>query len=264
MSLTNALNISKTGLYLLENSMSVVAQNLATREVDAYKEQYIVAQDLGYSSITEPGSSTSANTTAPVGVSIGMGVKLGGVYRSFRQGDPIITDNPLDFMILGRGFYQIQMPDGTTSYTRAGVFQKNSQGQLVTVDGYPVLPTITIPANAMSVNVSNEGVVEVTIQGQQAAQNIGQLQLANFINPNGLKAIGKNLFLETEASGTPTISNPDINGVGSIAQGQRESSNVNPIEAITSLIKIQRSYENLTKAIQTADHMYEAANRMGG
>lgn len=262
MALTNALNIAKTGLYLMETNLGVVTQNLATREVDGYKEQYIVAQDLGYSNIAEAGSSTSTNTTAPAGIAIGMGVKLAGIYRSFQQGDPIITDNPLDLMIQGKGFYQIQMPDGSTGYTRAGVFQKNNQGQLVTIDGYPLLPNITVPTNAESISVSNEGVVEVTIQGQQSPQNIGQIQLATFVNPNGLRAVGKNLFLETEASGSATVSNPEINGVGNIWQGQRESSNVNPIEAITNLIKIQRSYENLTKTVQTVDHMYEAANRM--
>lgn len=262
MSLPSALNIAKTGLRLNEINTAIESHNLSAQGVMGYKRQYPVAQDIGYTDVSPAGSSTSSTTFSTMGIPIGLGVKMGGVYRSFSQGEPIITENPLDVMIQGKGFFQIQMPDGSTGYTRAGVLGQNAQGQITTVEGYQVLPVMTIPTNAESLSISSDGIVQVTIAGQQAPQQIGQIQLATFINPNGLRAVGKNAFLETQASGTPNVSNPEVNGTGSLMQGLLESSNVNPIEAITNLIKIQHAYEHLTKVVSTADAMYEAANRM--
>lgn len=260
--LISALNIAKTGLYLNETSTAIESQNLSSQGVTGYKRQYPVAQDLGYSDVSQAGSSTSGATLSTVGIPVGLGVKMAGIYRSFSQGEPIMTENPLDIMINGNGFFQIQMPDGSTGYTRAGILEKNAQGQITTIDGYSLLPAITIPSNAESIHISGDGQVQVTLPGQQTAQTIGQIQLATFINPNGLRAVGKNAFLETQASGTANVSNPETNGTGSLLQGAQEGSNVNPIEAITNLIKIQHAYEHLTKVVSTSDAMYEAANRM--
>ena len=263
MSLTRALDIAKTGLYLQETNIGVKAGNLAAQGVDAYKAQYLVAQDLGYQDASQAGASSSASTITPIGLPISLGVKAAGIYRNQKQGDPIGTENESDIMINGKGFYQVQMPDGTTGYTRAGSFQTGPQGTLETIDGYQLIPAITVPTTGVeSLVVSQEGVVQVMIQGQTAMQTIGQIQLASFINPNGLRGVGKNTFVETEASGTATVSNPALNGIGSLWQKFRESSNVNPVEEITDMIKIQHAYEHLTKVISTTDSMFDTASRM--
>ena len=198
-----------------------------------------------------------------MGLPISLGVKAAGIYRNQKQGDAIGTENEGDIMIQGKGFYQVQMPDGTTGYTRAGTFELNAQGTLVTIDGYQLLPAITVPTTGVeSFSVSQEEVVQVQVQGQTTLQTVGQIQLASFVNPNGLRGVGKNAFLETEASGTPTVSNPAINGMGSLWQRFRESSNVNPVEEITDMIKIQHAYEHLTKVISTTDSMFDTASRM--
>ncbi len=263
MSLTRALDIAKTGLHYREIEIGIKSGNLAGQGVDSYQAQYLVGQDIGYQDASAAGASSSASTITPVGLPISLGVKAAGIYRNQRPGDPIGTENSMDVMINGKGYYQIQMPDGTTGYTRAGTFQQNSQGSLSTIDGYQLIPAITIPTTGVeSISISDDGVVQVQVQGQQAMQTIGQIQLATFVNPNGLRGVGKNSFLETEASGTATVSNPGLNGVGALMQGYRESSNVNPVEEITDMIKLQHAYENLTKVISTTDSMYETANRM--
>lgn len=263
MSLTRALDIAKSGLYLQEKNIGVKAGNLAAQGVDAYKAQYLVAQDLGYQDITEAGASSSASTITPVGLPMSLGVKAAGIYRNQKEGDAMETGEERDLMIKGKGYFQIQMPDGTTGYTRAGSFQMSAQGTLETIDGYPLIPAITVPTTGVeSLVISQEGVVQVQVQGQAALQTIGQIQLASFSNPNGLRGMGKNAFVETEASGTATISNPALNGVGAVWQGYRESSNVNPVEEITDMIKIQHAYEHLTKVISTTDSMFDTASRM--
>lgn len=262
MSLTRALDIAKSGLFLQEKNISVKAGNLSAQGVDSYQAQYLVAQDLGYQDISDPGASTSSNTISPVGIPISLGVKAAGIYRNQRQGDPISTEYQYDLMISGNGYFQVTMPDGTTGYTRAGALQIGPQGNLETIDGYAITPAITIPTTGVErVFVSQDGQVEAQVTGQTTLQNVGQIQLATFVNANGLRGVGKNTFMETEASGTPTISTPTTNGLGAIWQGYRESSNVNPVEEITDMIKIQHAYENLTKVISTTDEMYASASR---
>ncbi len=263
MSLNNAMNIAKTGLHLQETNIAVKSQNLASQGVDSFKRQYLVAQDIGYQDRSVAGAQTSANTSSAVGLPIGLGVMPAGIYRAFETGDPISTGERLDIMITGNGFYQVLLPDGTTGYTRTATFQKDPQsGQLKTIDGYFLQPNITIPADAVDVEVSPDGIVSVQIAGQTTMQQVGQIQLSRFLNPNGLRAMGKNIYLETAGSGTPTVSNPGLQGTGTLLQGYREGSNVNSVEEITDLIKIQHAYEQLTKVITTSDAMFDASNRM--
>ncbi len=263
MSLNNALNIAKTGLHLQETNIAIKSQNLAAQGVDSFKRQYLVAQDLGYQDKALAGAQTSNTTIAALGLPIGLGVKPAGIYRSFEQGDLVSTGEALDLAISGEGFYQVQLPDGTLGYTRTATFLRDAQtGQLVTIDGYALQPAITIPIDATDIEVSNDGIVSIKLAGQTNLQNVGQLQLARFINPNGLRAMGKNIFLETDGSGVPQIANPGLQGNGTIMQGYRESSNVNSVEEITDLIKIQHAYEQLTKVITTSDAMFDASIRM--
>jgi flagellar basal-body rod protein FlgG len=263
MSLNNALNIAKTGLHLQETNIAVKSQNLAAQGVDAFKRQYLVAQDLGYQDKALAGTQTSTSTTATLGLPIGLGVMPAGIYRSFEQGDLIATGEALDIAITGEGFYQVQLPDGTYGYTRTATFQKDPQtGQLVTIEGYPLQPNITIPIDATDVAVSSDGMVSIKLAGQTNFQDVGQIQLTRFINPNGLRAMGKNIFLETDGSGSPQTANPGLQGNGLIMQGYREGSNVNSVEEITDLIKIQHAYEQLTKVISTSDAMFDASIRM--
>jgi flagellar basal-body rod protein FlgG len=258
-----AFNITKSGLQLQETNIAIKSQNLAAQGVDGYKRQYLVAQDLPYQDVSMVGAPTSASGTVnTTGLSIGSGVKAAAIYRSFTDGDLVNTGNGLDLAISGDGFFQITMPDGTHAYTRAGIFQLNGTGQLTTASGYPVAPGITIPPTANGIKITEDGQVVVEITGQTAPQVVGQLQLSTFVNPSGLRALGDNLFAETPASGTPDTGTPTTNKRGSIRQGWRESSNVNPVEEITDLIKIQRAYEMLTKVLNTGDAMMEAANRV--
>lgn len=264
MSITTAFNIAKTGLQLQELNISVKAQNLAAQGVDSYKRQYVVAKDLPYTnSEQEPGAATSAaGTSFTVGLPIGLGVKAAGIYRSSQMGDLISTGQEKDIAIQGEGFYQIEMPDGRTAYSRVATFQLGPDGVLRTISGFPLTPQITIPQEARSLSVSPDGVVQVQLPGDNNFQQIGQIQLATFVNNNGLRAMGDNLFEETEASGTADIGNPGTNQRGMLMQGFREASNVNPVEEITDLIKIQHSYEHLTKVLTTGDAMMEASNRI--
>ena len=186
---------------------------------------------------------------------MGLGTRAVATARQFQQGNLQQSGNPLDMAVLGQGFFEVQMPDGTAGYTRDGSFQVNAQGQLVTNNGYTVNPGITIPANAQSVTVGNDGTVSVTLPGQATAQAVGQLQLTSFINPAGLEPKGQNLFTETAASGGPTAGAPGANGLGNIRQGFVETSNVNVVEELVAMIQTQRAYELNSKAIQTSDQM---------
>lgn len=263
MSLNNALNIARTGLQLQETNIAVKSQNLAAQGVDSFKRQYLVAQDLGYQDKSLAGTPTANNTLSALGLPIGLGVKAAGIYRSFEQGDPVSTGEATDLMIAGDGFYQILLPDGTFGYTRVATFQRDANtNQLVTIDGYALQPNITIPIDATDIEVASDGQVSIKIAGQTNFQTVGQIQLTRFINPNGLRSMGKSIFLETDGSGAPQTNNPGIQGNGYIMQGYREASNVNSVEEITDLIKIQHAYEQLTKVITTSDAMFDATIRM--
>jgi flagellar basal-body rod protein FlgG len=186
---------------------------------------------------------------------MGLGVRTGSVYRIHQQGSLQITDNPLDLAINGEGFFQIEMPNGETAYTRDGIFQVNQDGEIVTNMGYPLQPGFVVPEDAIDIMISNDGLVQAKIQGQVALQDLGQLQIATFINPAGLEAIGDNLFLETEASGGANVGNPGTDNFGTVRQGAVENSNVNVVEEITTLITAQRAYEMNSKVISTSDDM---------
>lgn len=251
-----SLDIGATGMMAQQTNVDVISNNIANMTTTGYKRQRAAFQDLIYQTLNRPGATSSdAGTTVPSGLQVGLGVKTGAVYREHSQGPVEMTENDLDLAILGRGFYQVELPNGDTAYTRDGTFQINENGELVTVQGYRVLPGITIPANATGIDVSASGEVQVTIAGQVATQNLGQLQLADFINPAGLEAIGNNFLLETTASGAPVVGNPNADNFGQIEQGALERSNVDVVSEITELITAQRSYEMNSNVISTSDEM---------
>ncbi|HRF31064.1 MAG TPA: flagellar basal-body rod protein FlgG, partial [Azonexus sp.] len=212
-------------------------------------------EDLLYQTLRQPGAQSSQQTQIPSGLQLGTGVRPVSTARIFTQGNIQKTDNSLDVAVQGNGFFQVLLPDGTTGYTRDGSFQKDNQGQIVTADGYPVQPNITIPANALTVSIGTDGTVSITQSGTAATTQIGSIQLATFINPGGLQSIGQNLFLETAASGTPTPNTPGTNGAGIVNQGYVETSNVNVAEELVTMIQTQRAYELNSKVVSTSDAM---------
>lgn len=252
-----ALWIAKTGLDAQQTRMAVVSNNLANVNTTGFKRGRAAFEDLLYQTERQPGAQTSQQTQAPSGLMLGTGVRVVSTDKNFSQGNLTQTGNALDLAINGRGFFQIQMPDGTTAYTRDGSFQIDSQGQLVTSSGYVVQPGVQIPTGAQSVSISNDGIVSVSVNGSSTPQQVGQLQTADFINPAGLQAKGENLYVETAASGSPQTGAPGANGLGSLQQGALESSNVNVVEELVNMIETQRAYEMNSKAISTSDQMLQ-------
>lgn len=250
-----SLWIARTGLDAQQTQLDVIANNLANVSTNGYKRQRAVFEDLLYQNLRQAGAQSSQQTQVPSGLQLGTGARPVSTAHLFTQGNLQKTDNSLDIAVNGEGFFQVLLPDGTTGYTRDGSFQKDSQGQIVTADGYPVQPAITIPANALSISVGNDGTVTVTQPGTAAATQIGSMQLATFINPAGLQSIGQNLFLETAASGTPTPNTPGSNGAGVVQQGYVETSNVNVAEELVTMIQTQRAYELNSKVVSTSDSM---------
>ncbi len=252
-----ALWVSKTGLSAQNTRLSTIANNLANAATVGFKRDDAQFQDLLYQIRAQPGASSSQNTQLPSGIQIGTGVRVVGTTKQFTEGSLQVTQKSLDMAINGRGFFQILMPDGSTAYTRNGEFQLNSDGEIVTPSGMQVQPTISIPQGAQTVTISRDGIVEVQIPGQAAPQQIGQLQLTDFINPAGLQAIGSNMFLETAASGTPQQGNPGDTGFGTVEQGTLEASNVDVVEEMVNMIATQRTYEMNSKVISTSDQMLQ-------
>jgi len=250
-----SLWISKTGMEAQQTQLDTISHNLANVSTNGYKKSHAVFEDLMYQNMRQAGSNSSEQTTLPTGLQLGLGTRAVATSRSFTQGNLQQTGNPLDLAVRGNGFFEIQMPDGTTGYTRDGSFQVNAQGQLVTNNGYLVNPGITVPATATSVSVGNDGTVTASLPGQSLPQTIGQIQLASFVNPAGLDPKGQNLYAETAASGTPSAAAPGTNGLGQLSQGFVETSNVNVVEELVSMIQTQRAYELNSKAIQTSDQM---------
>ncbi len=258
-----ALRTAATGMAAQQLNVEVISNNIANMNTVGYKKQRAEFADLLYLDVERPGSQSSdTGTIVPTGVQIGTGVKAGSVYRIDTQGSPTQTGNALDVAIDGSGYLQVLMPSGETSYTRAGNLSMNAQGQLVTQDGYQVIPQITIPAGSTNITISQAGQVQVTTAGATAPTVVGTLQLATFLNPAGLEAKGNNLFMETSASGSPTVGVPGVNGVGTLMQGYTESSNVDPVTEISSLIVAQRAYEMNSKVINTADQMLSTTSQM--
>lgn len=250
-----SLWIAKTGLDAQQTQLDVTSNNLANVATNGYKRARAVFEDLLYQTLRQPGASSSAQTQIPSGLQIGTGVRPVSTNRNFTQGNLTQTGNSLDIAIQGDGFFQIQLPDGTLGYTRDGAFQKDSQGQIVTSNGYPLSPAITIPSNALTISVGTDGVITVLQSGSATPVQVGQIQLANFVNVGGLQSMGQNLFLETASSGTATPNTPGTNGVGLLNQGYVETSNVNVVEELVNMITTQRAYEINSRAIQTSDQM---------
>ncbi len=250
-----SLAIAKTGLEAQQTQLDAITNNLANGSTNGYKRTRAVFEDLMYQNIRQAGAPDTQTTQLPTGLQLGTGVRTVATARNFSQGSLTQTGNPLDIAINGQGFFQVQMADGTTGYTRDGAFQVDAQGQLVTSSGLPVNPGITLPANAQNVTVGRDGIVTATVPGSVAPQQIGQLQLAHFVNPAGLDPRGGNLYTETAASGSPQTGNPGSNGLGALNQGAVEASNVNVVEELVSMIQAQRAYEINSKAIQTSDQM---------
>jgi flagellar basal-body rod protein FlgG len=259
-----SLDIAASGLQAQQTNVDVISQNLANLSTTGYKRQVPEFQDLLYQDIKKVGASSSdTGTIIPTGIQLGLGVKTAAIHRDIRQGAPTSTSEPTDLAISGRGYFQVTLPDGTTAYTRDGTFQISPTGEIVTADGYPLTPAITVPPNSTNLNINASGVAEATIPGQTNPSNLGQIQLATFINENGLQALGSNLFAETQASSTPVIGTPGLDGVGNIQQGFLETSNVNPVSEITGLIIAQRAYESQTKVLTASDQMLQNLNQVG-
>jgi flagellar basal-body rod protein FlgG len=257
-----ALWIAKTGMEAQQTQLDVTSNNLANVATNGYKKSHAVFEDLMYQTLRQSGANSSEQTQLPTGLQVGLGVRTVATSRQFSQGNLVQTGNTWDMAIKGQGFFEVQMPDGTSAYTRDGSFQTSATGQLVTNNGYTVQPGITVPANAQTVTVAPDGTVSATIAGQTAPQVLGQLQVASFINPAGLEAKGQNLYTETAASGTPTSGVPGNNGLGTLMQGYTESSNVNVVEELVSMIQTQRAYELNSKAITTADQMLQKLGQL--
>lgn len=251
-----SLDIGATGMLAQQMNVDVISNNIANMTTTGYKRQRIEFQDLMYQNITRPGtSSSSADTPVPSGIQIGLGVKPAATYRIHTQGTVQITDSELDIAIDGQGYFQIELPNGEPGYTRAGSMQLNQDGQIVTTQGLLLEPGITVPDDAVNLEINRAGEVFVNFRDRPDSQNLGQIELVNFINPAGLEAVGDNLFLETEASGDPIVGNPGEDNFGTLLQGALEQSNVDVVKEITTMITAQRAYELNSQVISTSDEM---------
>ncbi|OIQ93726.1 flagellar basal-body rod protein FlgG [mine drainage metagenome] len=258
-----ALDIAATGMQAQQTNVEVISNNIANMNTTGYNRRRAEFTDLLYQDMKRVGSNSSdSNTIVPTGIQLGLGVQTASVYRITEQGSLTSTSNSLDVAVQGKGYFQVQLPTGQTAYTRDGEFQLSSTGQIVTSEGYTVLPAITVPTNALSVTINSSGQVSITLSGQTASSVVGQLQLAAFPNEAGLEAQGNNLFLETSASGNAVVSTPGQPGYGTVLQGYLESSNVNVVTEITDMISAQRAYEMNSKVIQSADEMLQTLNQV--
>jgi flagellar basal-body rod protein FlgG len=257
-----ALYTSSSGMQAQQTNLDAIANNLANVNTVGFKRTRVDFQDLLYRTFRAPGTVSANGIMVPTGIQVGHGTRLVATQRIFGQGDFQQTENPLDLVIEDDGFFQILRPDGTTAYTRSGALKKDGTGRIVTSDGFLLQPAITIPGNATSVAVGSDGAVSVTLPGQTTAQQVGGIQLARFVNPAGLQSIGRSLFVPTQASGDPVVASPGTDGMGTIAQGFLEMSNVKVVEEMVAMITSQRAYEANSKAIQTADEMLNVANNM--
>lgn len=254
-----SLYTSTTGMVAQQLNLDTIANNLANVNTTGFKRSKTDFEDLMYQILEEPGTTANESGTSPSGIQIGLGVKPTAVGKIFSQGDAQNTSNPLDLMIEGDGFLQVQMPNGDTNYTRSGALKLNSSGEVVNSDGYRILPNITIPTDAVSITVSTDGTISVRQPGSSTLSQVGQLQIARFQNPTGMVAKGKNLLQESESSGAPQVVLPGENGAGTIAQGFLEGSNVSVVEEMVQMVTAQRAYEASSKVVQTADQMLNAA-----
>lgn len=258
-----ALYSAASGMTAQQLNVDNIAHNLANANTAGFKARRAQFQDLLYQNMVQPGASAGQQTVVPTGLQLGLGTRAASNEIVFTQGDFSQTNNPLDLVIQGRGFFQIRKPTGETAYTRAGSFHLDRDGNMVTSDGNPVEPQITIPPNAISVTIATDGTVSFQAPGQNNAQVAGQIQLANFPNPAGLTNVGQNLYLPTDASGEPVVGTPGgQEGIGSLLQGYTEQSNVSVVEEFINLIVSQRAYEANSKVVKAADEMYQQVNNL--
>jgi flagellar basal-body rod protein FlgG len=260
--MSQALFTAATGMQVQQRNLDNIANNIANSSTVGFKRARLEFQDILYQNLRTPGASASAGALFPVGLQIGLGARPVASEKIFLQGDFQQTNNPLNLVIEGNGFFQVQLANGDLAYTRAGAFHLNAEGQIVTVTGEPLEPAITIPADATSITIGLDGTVSVTQPGQGAAQTVGQIQIASFPNAGGLSAIGRNLFRETAASGQATVGAPDTDGLGALNQGFLEGSNVSVVEELVALISAQRAYETNSKVITAADRMLSTVNQV--
>ena len=257
-----ALYTAASGMNAQQANIDNVAHNLANVNTTGFKKSRVEFEDLVYQQLKAPGTATSQETEAPVGLEAGLGSRPVAIARNFSAGNLRSTQGPLDVAIEGAGFFQVTLPGGETGYTRAGTLHLSGQGQIVTADGFAIEPAITIPANAVSVSISKDGIVSVQLSDQQASQQVGTIELANFQNPAGLQARGGNIFVATTASGDPQTGVPGTDGLGTLAQGFVEDSNVSVVEEMVNMILGQRAYEANSKVIRAADEMLQQINNL--
>lgn len=257
-----SLNTAATGMSAQQANMDVISNNIANVNTTAFKRSRAEFEDLIYQTKKEPGTKTGENMITPVGVQTGTGVRTAAVAKDFEQGSTRITKNPLDLQIEGEGFFPLQLPDGQIAYTRDGSFKKDANGRITDKNGNILQPEITIPPNALGFSVTPRGEVQIRTSASGPAESIGQIDLVNFVNPAGLRALGKNLFIPTGASGTPQQGTPGSGGLGEISQYQLEASNVNIVESMVDMIGAQRAYETNAKVLSAADQMLQAINNL--
>jgi len=258
-----ALYSAASGMSAQQINVDNIAHNLANANTTGFKARRAQFQDLLYQTVVQPGSASGQQTVVPTGLQIGLGTRAASNEILFTQGQFSQTDNPLDLVIQGKGFFQVRRPSGELAYTRAGEFHLDRDGNIVTSDGNPIEPAITIPQNALQISIGQDGTVSYTVPGQTAAQQAGQIQLAGFPNPAGLNSIGGNLYTPTDASGDVTVGVPGgQEGLGSVLQGYTEESNVSVVEEFINLIVAQRGYEANSKVVKAADDMYQQVNNL--
>jgi flagellar basal-body rod protein FlgG len=257
-----SLFIAATGMEAQRLNIDVISNNLANVNTSGFKKSRADFQELLYQGIKSAGATSADGSEVPTGIQVGLGVKPAAVQKIFKQGDFVSTGNSLDMVIEGRGFFQVSTPDGEIGYTRAGSFKLNSEGNIVNSDGNTMEPVITVPADAMEITITSDGTVSVLQPGNNTPSEIGQIELAMFVNPGGLKAMGKNIFLPSGSSGDATTGNPGSDGLGSVNQGFIELSNVNIVEEMVNMIVSQRAYELNSKVIQASDEMLQQANNV--
>ena len=257
-----ALYTAASGMNAQQTNIDNIAHNLANVNTTGFKKARVEFEDLVYQQATQAGSPTTTSTESPIGFEIGLGTRPVATARDFARGNLKTTNAPLDLAIEGRGFFQVTLPDGQTAYTRCGALHLSAEGLVVTAEGYPLEPQITIPSDATAITISNQGIVSVSVAGQSAPQDVGTIELATFTNPAGLTALGSNLFGVTTASGEPTTAVPGVEGTGTVVQGFLEESNVSIVEEMVNMILAQRAYEANSRVVRTSDEMLAQVNQI--
>ncbi len=252
-----ALWVAKTGLDAQQTRLSVISNNLANVNTTGFKRSRAVFEDLLYQNVRQVGAQATQDTQLPSGLSLGTGVRVVATEKMHTQGNIVQTDKSLDVAVQGRGFLQVLLPNGDLAYTRDGSMQVNANGEIVTAQGYKLQPAVTVPNNARSITIGSDGVISILTPGASGPSQIGDIQLADFINPTGLQSVGENLYIQSGSSGTPQVGTPGLNGLGTMIQGSLETSNVNVVEELVNMIETQRAYELNSKAISTSDQMLQ-------